>query len=255
MTQAFNLSQFANFVDSTGKASLTTGVTGVLPVANGGTGASTLTSNALLVGNGTSNVNTLTGTNGKIVAHNGTTWISSDPFAGIGGYQVFTTSGSWTVPGGISKAFVYVAGGAGGGSTGSPNPSAKGGAGASVIAYISTLTAGTSITVTVGTGGAGTNFGATGGNGNTSSFGTYITCTGGTGAVGSTSGTTGTITLSSATAMRFGSSFIGNTGTTSGIGNLTWSTSYTEAPGTGMTGSPSTASNGNGMGGAVMIIW
>lgn len=41
MTQAFNLSQFANSVDSSGKASLTTGVTGTLPVANGGTGTTT----------------------------------------------------------------------------------------------------------------------------------------------------------------------------------------------------------------------
>ena len=38
MTQAFNLSQFANNVNSSGLASLTTGVTGTLPTANGGTG-------------------------------------------------------------------------------------------------------------------------------------------------------------------------------------------------------------------------
>ena len=37
---------------------LTTGVTGTLPVANGGTGQSTLTSNKIMVGNGTSGVNT-----------------------------------------------------------------------------------------------------------------------------------------------------------------------------------------------------
>ena len=37
---------------------LTTGVTGTLPVANGGTGQSTLTSNKVMVGNGTSGVNT-----------------------------------------------------------------------------------------------------------------------------------------------------------------------------------------------------
>lgn len=41
MTQAFNLSQLANNVDSSGKLSLTTGVDGVLPVANGGTGTAT----------------------------------------------------------------------------------------------------------------------------------------------------------------------------------------------------------------------
>ena len=37
MTQAFNLSQFANKVNSSGLASLTTAVTGTLPIANGGT--------------------------------------------------------------------------------------------------------------------------------------------------------------------------------------------------------------------------
>lgn len=42
MTQAFNLSQFANNVNSSGLASLTTGVTGTLPITNGGTGATTL---------------------------------------------------------------------------------------------------------------------------------------------------------------------------------------------------------------------
>jgi hypothetical protein len=41
MTQAFNLSQFANKVNTSGQASLTTAVTGTLPVANGGTGTAT----------------------------------------------------------------------------------------------------------------------------------------------------------------------------------------------------------------------
>ena len=51
MTYAFNLSQFANNVNSSGKAILTSGqaVTGILPVANGGSGASTLSANAVLV--------------------------------------------------------------------------------------------------------------------------------------------------------------------------------------------------------------
>lgn len=41
MTQAFNLSQFANKVNTSGQADLTTAVTGLLPVANGGTGTAT----------------------------------------------------------------------------------------------------------------------------------------------------------------------------------------------------------------------
>lgn len=41
MTQAFNLSQFANKLNTSGQADLSTAVTGTLPIANGGTGTST----------------------------------------------------------------------------------------------------------------------------------------------------------------------------------------------------------------------
>jgi len=43
MTQAFNLSQFANKVNTSGQADLTTAVTGILPIANGGTNSSSTT--------------------------------------------------------------------------------------------------------------------------------------------------------------------------------------------------------------------
>jgi hypothetical protein len=55
MTQAFNLSQFANKVNTSGQASLTTAVTGTLPVANGGTNQTTYTNGQLLIGNTTGN--------------------------------------------------------------------------------------------------------------------------------------------------------------------------------------------------------
>jgi len=56
---------------------LTTGVTGVLPVANGGTGSSLLTANNLLVGNGTNSVQTIApSTNNNILVANGTNWVS-----------------------------------------------------------------------------------------------------------------------------------------------------------------------------------
>lgn len=58
MTQAFNLSQFANFVDSSGQADLTTAVTGTLPYNNGGTGLST------------------PGAAGNVLTSDGTQWIS-----------------------------------------------------------------------------------------------------------------------------------------------------------------------------------
>jgi len=66
---------------------LTTGVTGTLPVANGGTGAATLTTNNVLLGNGTSALQTIApSTAGNVLTSNGTTWASTAPSGG----------GSWT---------------------------------------------------------------------------------------------------------------------------------------------------------------
>lgn len=57
---------------------LTTNVTGTLPVANGGTGAATLTANNVLLGNGTSAVQVVApSTSGNVLTSNGTTWVSS----------------------------------------------------------------------------------------------------------------------------------------------------------------------------------
>ena len=78
MTQAFNLSQFANKVNTSGQADLTTAVTGTLPVANGGTGAASLTANNVLLGNGTSAVQVVApSTSGNVLTSNGTTWTSA----------------------------------------------------------------------------------------------------------------------------------------------------------------------------------
>ena len=56
---------------------LTTQVTGTLPVANGGTGAATHTANAVLIGNGTSAVTSVSpGTSGNVLTSNGTSWVS-----------------------------------------------------------------------------------------------------------------------------------------------------------------------------------
>lgn len=62
---------------------LTTGVTGTLPVANGGTGATTLTANNVLLGNGTSALQVVApGSSGNLLTSNGTTWTSSAPPSG-----------------------------------------------------------------------------------------------------------------------------------------------------------------------------
>jgi hypothetical protein len=49
-----------------------------LPVANGGTGAATLTANSVVLGNGTSAVQLVApSTSGNLLTSNGTTWVSS----------------------------------------------------------------------------------------------------------------------------------------------------------------------------------
>jgi hypothetical protein len=72
MTQARNLGFFADGLSSVGVAS----------VSVGGTGATTLTTNNVILGNGTSAVQFVApGTNGNVLTSNGTTWQSSTPAA------------------------------------------------------------------------------------------------------------------------------------------------------------------------------
>jgi hypothetical protein len=71
---------------------LSTGVTGTLPVANGGTGATSLTANNVLLGNGTSALQVVApGTSGNVLTSNGTTWTSAAAGAALSGV---TDSGS-----------------------------------------------------------------------------------------------------------------------------------------------------------------
>ena len=76
---------------------LTTGVTGTLPVANGGTGTATLTANAVLVGNGTSAVSAVApSTVGNVLTSNGTAWVSSAPASSGGTVTSIATSSGIT---------------------------------------------------------------------------------------------------------------------------------------------------------------
>jgi hypothetical protein len=69
-----------------GSIDLTSKVTSTLPIANGGTGAATLTVNNVLLGNGTSAVQTVApGTTGNVLTSNGTTWTSAVASGGGGG--------------------------------------------------------------------------------------------------------------------------------------------------------------------------
>lgn len=80
------------------------------------------------------------------------------------GQQVFTTSGAFTVPTGVTQVSAVVVGGGGGGagSDGDRNEGNTGGGGGGLAYGTFSVTPGESLTVTVGAGGAG---GGTGGNG------------------------------------------------------------------------------------------
>jgi hypothetical protein len=73
-------------------SSVITALTGTLPVANGGTGATSLTANNVILGNGTSAVQVVApGTTGNVLTSNGTTWTSAVLPAG-GLTYIFTTT-------------------------------------------------------------------------------------------------------------------------------------------------------------------
>ncbi len=65
---------------------LTSQITGILPVANGGTGATSLTANNVVLGNGTSAVQVVApSTSGNVLTSNGSTWASTAPSGSLTG--------------------------------------------------------------------------------------------------------------------------------------------------------------------------
>ena len=107
---------------------------------------------------------------------------------GFQSMQVFTASGTWTKPTGITTIRVIVTGSGGGGGAGAAddNMGASGGAGGTAISVID-VTSNASETVTIGVVGGGGASGNSGGGGGSSSFGSLVVATGGGG--GNMSGT------------------------------------------------------------------
>ena len=111
--------------------------------------------------------------------------------------QVFTSSGTFNVPSGVTKIYVTACAGGGGGAGGgkyasSTNITAYSGAGGNggefVYRYPITVTPGSSISITVGSGGSGgsgssTKYSWAGGTGENTIIGSYLTLTGGAGGV------------------------------------------------------------------------
>jgi hypothetical protein len=168
--------------------------------------------------------------------------------------QLFTSSGSWTAPTGVTKVKAIVIGGGGGGARDSCGGGYSG-AGAGYAIGVYTVTPGTAYTVTVGTGGAGsTTFNTT--SGGTSSFGAFATATGGgAGAPGTSgSGSGGTIRNQNidVTATNI-APFVGGRGN---VVNTPQTFSVSGSYGAGQGGQGTSSSNGcGGVAGIVYLEW
>ncbi|WP_271024999.1 hypothetical protein [Rhizobium sp. RCAM05973] len=122
------------------------------------------------------------------LAYDGTNFnLMTSPKSGFSNRQIFTSSGSFTPPTGVTKVKVSVWGSGGGsGGTFASGSGSQGGGGGGFAQGIIPVTPGTGVTVTIGAGGAaglGTSTPTAGGNGGTSSFGASISATGGAGGI------------------------------------------------------------------------
>lgn len=108
----------------------------------------------------------------------------------VRGCQVFTSSGTFSVPAGVTDVVVEVWGGGGGGAgpnTSSVMANGGGGAGGYAMKRVTGLIPGGTVAVTVGAGGtAQSGVNVAGNNGGSSSFGAHCSATGGVGGIAGT---------------------------------------------------------------------
>jgi hypothetical protein len=172
------------------------------------------------------------------------------------GQQNFTSSGTFTVPAGVTSIAVLCIGGGGGGGGSEDPDETGGGGGGGALAYVNNLsvTAGESLTVTVGSGGNG---GGGGGNGSSGGFSrlarggtTLVQANGGGGGQNRGSGGSGG-TVSTGTGGSGGQGGQGSDRDTNNAGGGGGAGGYSGAGGRGcdQDGSPSGASGSGGAGG------
>ena len=172
------------------------------------------------------------------------------------GQQNFTSSGTFTVPAGVTSIAVLCIGGGGGGGGSEDSDETGGGGGGGALAYVNNLsvTAGESLTVTVGSGGNGGGGGGNGSSGGSSSLArggtTLVQANGGGGGQHRGSGGSGG-TVSTGTGGSGGQGGQGANRNGSNAGGGGGAGGYSGAGGRGcdQDGSPSGASGSGGAGG------
>lgn len=236
-------------------------------VINSGSGTITIDPNSTEQIDG-ANTKTIAAGSWAIVSCTGSAFITMGSVPSIytgKNIAVFGSSGSWTVPDGVTSAIITAIGGGGGArNINNLNPGA-GGDGGIAIAYCTGLSG--SLSITIGAGGNG-NSGGNGASGGTTSVtgtGVSISATGGGGGSTSTTGSNGVGSVSTGTALRTGglqlSAIIGlaighyitsgNTLSTSQTAQA-WSATSGKSAGSG---APTTTPISGGIGGAVVIEW
>lgn len=191
-------------------------------------------------------------------------WVNI-PGAGFSNFQVFNSSGTFTVPPGITKLMIEVWG-AGGGGSGTPaaNFGGSGGGGGGYGKGIFSVSPAASYNVTVGAGGTGSS--GSGNSGGTSNFDALISAFGGGGGpFGGGHGAGGSVSGSATIGIPGGFGGNGGNNSPSGSGGDGGGGGGAGAPGGGGsgtapggggsgTGVPGSA-GGNGGGGRVVVWW
>lgn len=163
--------------------------------------------------------------------------------------EIFTSSGTWTCPAGVTSVHVMVFGGGAGGMRGSEDNGGAGGGGGHMKSSTLTVTPGTRYPVTIGSGGAGGSSSATAGAGGATSFGTLLSANGGSigsynvgGNGGTGGGGPGGFNSNGGTGSYGGNGGHSNGGTAAGNG-------IAAAGGSGAAGAAGTGKYGGGAGG------
>ena len=120
---------------------------------------------------------------GQVYIWSGSAWAAVSAISNI---QIFTGSGTFTAPTGITKVYVSMCGGGASGGNGTQGNTGGGGAGESLLNFPYTVVPGNNYTVTIGAAGVGTGSStADGQDGGDTSFDAALVCKGGKGGKGS----------------------------------------------------------------------